>query len=104
MIEDAVRSVFGAKAAQVTVSIPGGESVAMRTFNPRLGIADGLSILGTSGIVRPMSEEALRDSLYEELKMRVAQGKRELVFTFGNQGVNGDAQAIPADVYCSDEQ
>lgn len=95
MIEDAVRSVFGAKAAQVTVSIPGGESVAMRTFNPRLGIADGLSILGTSGIVRPMSEEALRDSLYEELKMRVAQGKREMVFTFGNQGETAMHKLFP---------
>lgn len=86
MIEDAVRSVFGARAARVTVSIPGGEAIARQTFNPRLGIVGGLSVLGTSGIVRPMSEEALRDSLYEELRMRVAQGKRELVFTFGNQG------------------
>ncbi len=86
MIEAAVRSVFGRRGACVTVSIPGGAEIARRTFNPRLGIEGGLSVLGTSGVVRPMSEAALRDSLVEELKMRVAQGHRSLAFTFGNQG------------------
>ncbi len=86
MIEEAVRSVFPRRGACVTVSIPGGAEIARRTFNPRLGIEGGLSVLGTSGIVRPMSEAALRDSLLEELKMRVAQGHRFLIFTFGNQG------------------
>ncbi len=86
MIEEAVRSVFGPRAACVTVSIPGGGAVAKKTFNPRLGIEGGLSVLGTSGVVRPMSEEALKDSLVEELKMRVAQGHRSLIYTFGNQG------------------
>lgn len=86
MIEEAVRSIFGAKAACVTISIPGGADIAKKTFNPRLGIINGLSILGTSGILRPMSEEALKDSLYVELKMRAMQGTRIAVFTFGNQG------------------
>ena len=86
MIEAAVRSVFGARAATVTVSVPGGAELAKKTFNPRLGIRGGISILGTSGVVRPMSEEALRDSLYAELRMRAAQGREELLFTFGNQG------------------
>lgn len=86
MIADAVRSVFGARAAEVTLSIPGGAERARKTFNPRLGICGGLSVLGTSGIVRPMSEEALKDSLYEELRMRTLQGNRCLLFTFGNQG------------------
>ena len=86
MIEKSVRSVFGDRAARVTVSIPGGREIARRTFNPRLGIKDGLSVLGTTGIVRPMSAEALRDSLYVELKMRVSQGKDPILFTFGNQG------------------
>ena len=86
MIEDAVRSVFGARAGCVTISIPGGEGIARKTFNPRLGIVGGLSVLGTSGIVRPMSDEALKDSLYEELKMRAAQGHEFLIYTFGNQG------------------
>lgn len=86
MITDAVRSVFGTRAAKVTVSIPGGREIAKKTFNPRLGIRDGLSVLGTSGVVRPMSEEALKDSMLVELKMRAAQGCKELLITFGNQG------------------
>ena len=86
MIEAAVRSVFPSRAVWVTISIPGGAEVACKTFNPRLGIEGGLSVLGTSGIVRPMSDEALRDSLYEELRMRVAQGHTRLIYTFGNQG------------------
>ena len=86
MIEDAVRRVFPENGAAVTVSIPGGRETAKKTFNPRLGIVGGLSVLGTSGIVRPMSLEALRDSLYAELKMRAEQGRRDLIFTFGNQG------------------
>ena len=95
MIEDAVRSVFGARAACVTVSIPGGSDIARKTFNPRLGIEGGLSVLGTSGIVRPMSEEALRDSLVEELKMRVAQGHFDLIYTFGNQGEEAMRRLFP---------
>ena len=86
MIEEAVRSVYGERAAKVTISVPGGADIAKKTFNPRLGIVDGISILGTSGIVRPMSDEALRESLYVELKMRISQGKKDIVFTFGNQG------------------
>jgi len=86
MIEAAVRSVFGSKGATVTVSIPGGTEIAKKTFNPRLGIEGGLSVLGTTGILRPMSLEALRDSLYVELKMRAEQGHKHLAFTFGNQG------------------
>lgn len=86
MIADAVRSVYGDRAARVTISIPGGREIAKKTFNPRLGIVGGLSVLGTSGVVRPMSEEALKDSLYAELKMRALQGRDHLIFTFGNQG------------------
>ncbi|MBQ8953365.1 MAG: cobalamin biosynthesis protein CbiD, partial [Clostridia bacterium] len=85
-IEEAVRSVYGSRAACVTISIPGGEEVARKTFNPRLGIEGGLSVLGTSGVVRPMSEAALKESLVEELNMRVAQGHRFIIYTFGNQG------------------
>jgi len=86
MIEEAVRSVFGNRSAAVTVTIPGGQEIAKKTFNPRLGIVGGLSILGTSGVVRPMSEDALKESLYEELRMRAVQGAETIVFTFGNQG------------------
>ena len=95
MIEEAVRSVYGDRAVKVTVSVPGGEEVAKKTFNPRLGIVGGISILGTSGVVRPMSDEALRESLYVELKMRITQGWKNIVFTFGNQGEEAMKRLIP---------
>ena len=69
MIEKAIRSVTGTRGAAVTISIPNGEALACKTFNERLGVVGGLSILGTTGIVRPMSEEAVRESLRLELSM-----------------------------------
>ena len=67
MIERAVREVIGARGAKVTISAPLGREVAKRTFNPRLGIVGGISILGTSGRVKPMNEAALLESLTLEL-------------------------------------
>lgn len=71
---------------RVVVSIPGGAEAASRTFNPRLGIEGGLSILGTSGIVEPMSERALVDSIRLELSRIIADGGRAAVLTPGNYG------------------
>ncbi|MCI6729588.1 MAG: cobalt-precorrin-5B (C(1))-methyltransferase CbiD [Clostridiales bacterium] len=68
------------------ISVPGGEALARKTFNPRLGIQGGISILGTSGIVRPMSEEALIQSLYLEQDSLYARGVRDLLVTPGNYG------------------
>lgn len=68
------------------ISVPEGETIAKRTFNPNLGIVGGISILGTSGIVRPMSEQALVSSLYLELSQLAAAGKRDIVLTPGNYG------------------
>ncbi len=86
MIERAVRSVLGARAATVTVSVPGGAALARSTFNPRLGVEGGLSILGTTGVVRPMSEDALKESVRLELAVHRAKGVEALALTFGNQG------------------
>ncbi len=88
MTRKALRKIIGDKAARVTVSIPGGQELARRTFNPRLGIVGGLSILGTTGIVRPMSEEAMKDSLLAELTMYKKQGHEAILFVLGGTGEN----------------
>ncbi len=95
MIEQAVRQVFPARAAEVTVSIPGGEELAKRTFNPRLGVVGGLSVLGTTGVVRPMSEEALKETIRLELSVRKSQGAEEIGLVFGSQGETAAAALFP---------
>lgn len=72
--------------AKAVISIPGGEEVAKKTYNPRLGIVGGLSVLGTKGIVRPMSEEALRATFKADMDVKVARGDQILFYTFGNMG------------------
>ncbi len=69
-------------------SIPGGEEVAKETYNPRLGIIGGLSIVGTTGIVKPMSEEAWRDSIEQEISVVRARGHSTACLVFGNYGEN----------------
>lgn len=72
--------------ANVEISLPQGVELAKRTFNPKLGIIGGLSIIGTSGIVEPMSEQALIDTIKVEMNMRKAMGCEYLVITPGNYG------------------
>lgn len=86
MIAEALREIVGPRAAVVTISVPGGEEVARRTFNPRLGVVGGISILGTTGIVRPMDDRSIAESLTLELNTHAAQGERDIVLTFGNTG------------------
>lgn len=71
---------------RVIISAPEGEKLAARTFNPRMGIVGGISILGTSGIVEPMSDAALADTVRAEVAMLAVQNKRELLITLGNYG------------------
>ena len=71
---------------QVIISAPEGAIRAQKTFNPKLGIEGGISIIGTSGIVEPMSEEALKHSMALELSMLKAQGARRIIFSPGNYG------------------
>ena len=86
MIAIAVREVIPRQSLRITIAIPKGQEIAKRTFNPRLGIVGGLSILGTTGIVKPMNEKALLDSLTLELRMINALGFSEIYVTFAGTG------------------
>lgn len=90
MIEEQVRQVCGESGwdggMEVVISIPGGEEAAARTFNPVLGVEGGLSILGTSGIVEPMSEQAIVDTIAVQQRQAGLEGSGNLILTPGNYG------------------
>lgn len=71
---------------EITITIPLGVELAKKTLNPILGIEGGLSIIGTSGIVRPMSEEAFKDSLVPQIDVAKAKGLDSLIFVPGKIG------------------
>ena len=67
----------------VTISVENGEEIAKRTFNPRVGVVGGISILGTSGIVHPLSNDAFIRSIRRELEVAWAMGRREIGLVAG---------------------
>lgn len=102
MITEAVREAaekYGYTGGfEIEISIPGGEELAKKTYNPRLGIVGGISVIGTSGIIEPMSNAALVDTIRTELNMRKAEGHENVFFTLGNYGENFIARELPFDV------
>ena len=74
------------KVAKVTISIPEGREIAKKTMNPKLGIIDGISILGTTGIARSMSSDAYKNSIVTQIDVALASDVGELVFVPGNIG------------------
>ena len=89
-VESACEEVGYGGGICVEISVPEGEHLAKKTFNPRLGIEGGISILGTSGIVEPMSEQALIDTIYLDMKVKLSSPenkKKILVVTPGNYGL-----------------
>ena len=83
---------------QVTIFIPEGVEIAKKTFNPRLGIVGGLSVLGTSGIVEPMSERALIETIHVEVKAQKARGNKNLLVFFGNYGEDYTRDVLKLDI------
>lgn len=83
---------------EIEISIPGGEEIAKKTYNPRLGIVGGISVIGTSGIIEPMSNAALVDTIRTELNMRKAEGHENVFFTLGNYSENYISRELPFDV------
>ena len=73
---------------KAVISIPQGEELAAKTFNPRLGIVGGISVLGTSGIVEPMSEQALIETIRVEMRQKLANGMEYLLVVPGNYGID----------------
>lgn len=73
---------------EIIISVPTGEKLAEQTFNPRLGIVGGISILGTSGIVEPMSSQALLDTIKVELNQKKAEGYPVAAVSLGNYGLD----------------
>ncbi|MCR5709114.1 MAG: cobalt-precorrin-5B (C(1))-methyltransferase CbiD [Bacteroidales bacterium] len=82
MIEKNLAEIYEG-GLDVTISVPGGRELARKTFNPKLGIVDGISIIGTSGIVRPFSNEAFVDAIRREIEVAVAVGSERLVINSG---------------------
>ncbi|MBC9785775.1 cobalamin biosynthesis protein CbiD [Heliobacterium chlorum] len=99
MILEAVKEVLPDDGGvSIVVWVPDGEKVGPSTLNPRLGIVGGISILGTTGIVKPMSEEAFKDSLEPQIDVALAAGHRSLALTPGNMGQRGlQRQGVPSE-------
>ena len=90
MMEKEVREVMEifdcTDSFELTISVPEGERLAEKTFNPRLGIEGGISIIGTTGIVEPMSTKAILDTIYVELRQLKEEGNQVAIITPGNYG------------------
>jgi cobalt-precorrin-5B (C1)-methyltransferase len=95
MITAALREVFPTGAVQVEISIPDGSLRAQRTLNARLGILGGLSILGTTGIVKPISHQAWTDTLEAALNVACACGQRTVVLSTGRTSEMVVQRALP---------
>ena len=80
---------------EVTVSIPQGVELAKKTFNPRMGIEGGISVIGTSGIVEPMSNTAVIETIRAEANIRRAAGQRNMLLTIGNYSEDFVQRELP---------
>lgn len=90
MIRENARRILQSYSAdcglEITISVPDGAEIAQKTYNPRLGIVDGISILGTTGIVDPMSEKALVDTIKAVVDKQYAEDSENILISPGNYG------------------
>lgn len=87
LIKNVVKEFFNDPIGlEVTISIPGGAELAKKTLNPTLGVEGGLSVIGTTGVLRPMSEEAFKKSLVPQIDVALAAGFDSLIFVPGKIG------------------
>lgn len=99
-IEEIYGSVSGA-GLDITISCPEGRAIAARTFNPRLGIVGGISILGTTGIVEPMSLAAYMASIEVYIRVALADGAKRIAFLPGNIGLRFAKEQLTLEKKCS---
>jgi cobalt-precorrin-5B (C1)-methyltransferase len=95
MITEAVREASGGRGVDVTISVPEGERMARKTTNRRLGIEGGISILGTTGIVRPFSTASWRASVEQAVAVMAAQNVPTLVLATGGRTERGAMRLLP---------
>jgi cobalt-precorrin-5B (C1)-methyltransferase len=95
MITHAVWEASGGRGVDVTISVPGGERMARKTTNRRLGIEGGVSILGTTGIVRPFSTASWRASVEQAVAVMAAQNISTLVLATGGRTERGAMRLLP---------
>lgn len=81
-----VSAEFGVKGLEVEISIPAGVELAKKTLNPILGVEGGISVIGSTGVLRPMSEEAFKNSLVPQIDVAKAAGLENLIFVPGKIG------------------
>lgn len=94
-VRQAAGSLLETNGLEVTISVPGGEKMAKKTLNPRLGILNGISILGTTGIVHPYSTAAFRDSVIQGIQIAAAQGQNTVVLTTGGRTEKFTMRELP---------
>jgi cobalt-precorrin-5B (C1)-methyltransferase len=94
MVEQELRGASW-QGALVTISVPGGEQMAEKTTNARLGLVGGISILGTTGIVKPYSTAAYKASVVQAIDVATTRGEKELVLTTGGKSEKYAMQLLP---------
>lgn len=96
MIKDNLSKIYPGQGFRVVISVPGGEEIAHRTFNPRLGIEGGISIIGVSGIIKPFSEESFINSIRKCMEVAKASGENRVVINSGAKSENYLKDFYPA--------